>query len=50
MLPAASILAVSVLASSLIAGCGCLGADTYEKPACQKYHTNWNLDRIYNEE
>jgi hypothetical protein len=46
----ASILAVLVLASSLITGCGCLAADSYEKPACQKYHTNWDLDRIYNED
>ena len=45
-----SILAVLVLSSSLITGCGCLAADSYEKPACQKYHTNWDLDRIYNED
>jgi len=45
----ASILAV-FLASSLITGCGCLAADSYNKPACQKYHTNWALGRIYNEE
>ena len=35
----ASIWAVLVLVSSLITGCGCLAADSYEKPACQKYHT-----------
>jgi hypothetical protein len=46
----ASILAALVLASSLITGCGCLAADSYEKPECQKYHTNWDLDRIYNED
>jgi hypothetical protein len=46
----ASILAVLVLFSSLITGCGCLAADSYEKPACQKYRTNWDMDRIYNEE
>ena len=37
----ASILAVLVLSSSFIAGCGCLAADSYEKSACQKYHTDW---------
>lgn len=47
---AASILAVLVLVSSFITGCGCLAADSYDKPACQKYHTNWDLDRIYYEE
>jgi len=46
----ASILAVLVLFSSLITGCSCLAADSYEKPACQKYRTNWDMDRIYNEE
>jgi hypothetical protein len=46
----ASVLAVLVLMSSLITGCGCLAADSYEKPACQKYHTHWDLDSIYNEE
>jgi hypothetical protein len=46
----ASVLAVLVLTSSLITGCGCLAANSYEKPACQKYHTNWDLDRIYNED
>jgi hypothetical protein len=35
----ASILAVLVLSSNFITGCGCLAADSYEKPACQKYHT-----------
>jgi len=28
----ASVLAVLVLMSSLITGCGCLAADSYEKP------------------
>jgi hypothetical protein len=46
----ASILAALILISSLITGCGCLAADSYDKPACQKYHTNWDLDSIYNEE
>jgi hypothetical protein len=39
-----SVLAVLVLMSSLITGYGCLAADSYEKPACQKYHTNWPLN------
>ena len=43
----ASILAALVLASSLITGCGCLAADSYEKPVCQKYHTDWPLDYDY---
>ena len=46
----ACILAVLILISSLITGCGCLAADSYEKAECQKYHTNWDLDRIYNED
>ena len=29
------------LISSLIAGCGCLAADSYDKSACQKYSTDW---------
>ena len=37
----AFILAMLALTSSLIAGCGCLAADSYDKPACQKYRTNW---------
>jgi hypothetical protein len=36
-----SLLATVVLVSSLIAGCGCLAADSYDKPACQKYDTRW---------
>jgi hypothetical protein len=40
----ASILAVLVLVSSLITGCGCLAADSYEKPACQKYRSERSLD------
>jgi outer membrane murein-binding lipoprotein Lpp len=35
------LLAALVLSSSLIAGCGCLAADSYNKSACQKYHTDW---------
>jgi hypothetical protein len=35
------LLAALVLISSLIAGCGCLAADSYDKSACQKYHTDW---------
>jgi hypothetical protein len=37
----ASIWAVLVLVSSLLSGCGCLAADSYEKPACRKYNTDW---------
>src|SRR5439155_21259400 len=32
-------LAALVLISSLIAGCGCLAAQSYAQPACQKYQT-----------
>jgi hypothetical protein len=35
------LLAALVLISSLIAGCGCLASDSYDKSACQKYHTDW---------
>jgi hypothetical protein len=45
----ASVLAVLVLISSLITGCGCLAADSYEKPACQKYHTDWPLNYYDND-
>ena len=45
----ASVLAVLVLTSSLITGCGCLAADSYEKPACQKYHTDWPLNYYDND-
>jgi hypothetical protein len=38
---ARSFLAMLVLVSSLITGCGCLAADSYGKPACQKYDTHW---------
>ena len=41
MRSAISLLATAVLVSSLIAGCGCLAADGYDKPACQKYDTHW---------
>jgi hypothetical protein len=41
---AISFLATLVLVSSLIAGCGCLAADSYDKPACQKYDTDWPHD------
>jgi hypothetical protein len=41
MRSAKSLLAALVLVSSLIAGCGCIAADSYGNPACQKYHTNW---------
>ena len=44
-----SVLAVLVLMSSLITGCGCLAADSYEKPACQKYHTDWLLNYYDND-
>jgi hypothetical protein len=46
---AAFILAVLVLVSSFITGCGCLAADSYDKPACQKYHTDWPLDYYDND-
>ena len=46
----ALILAVVVFVASLLTGCGCLAADSYEKSACRKYRTNWGMDRIYNEE
>ena len=49
MRSAASFLAMLVLVSSVVAGCGCLAADAYDKPACQKYHTDWSYD-YYNED
>jgi hypothetical protein len=36
-----SLLAMLVLVSSLIEGCGCLAANSYNQPACQKYDTHW---------
>jgi hypothetical protein len=30
--------------SSLIAGCGCLAANSYDQPTCQKYQTHWPHD------
>jgi hypothetical protein len=36
-----SFLAMLVLVSILLAGCGCLGAQSYNQPVCQKYHTDW---------
>ena len=44
MRSAISLLAMLVLVSSLIIGCGCLAADSYDKPACQKYDTHWPHD------
>jgi hypothetical protein len=41
MRSAISLLATVVLVSILVAGCGCLAADSYGKPACQKYDTHW---------
>ena len=38
---ATPMLVVLVLVSSLITGCGCLAADSYDKSACQKYDTEW---------
>ena len=38
---ATPMLVVLVLVSSLITGCGCLAADSYDKTACQKYDTEW---------
>jgi len=37
-------LAMLVLVSGLVAGCSCLTADAYDKPACQKYHSDWPED------
>ena len=46
----APILLLSILISGLVSGCGCLAADSYwAKPACQKYHTHYDLDSIYYE-
>jgi hypothetical protein len=45
-----SLLAMLFLISVLMTGCGCLAADSYEKPACQKYHTHWDMERIYDED
>lgn len=46
-----SILLMSMLlisALGVMSGCGCLAADSYwAKPACQKYHTHYDLDSIY---
>ncbi len=44
MRSATALLLTLVLISSLIAGCGCLAANSYDKPACQKYHTDWPED------
>ena len=49
MRDAASLLATLVLVA-LITGCGCLAANAYDQPSCQKYHTNWNQFRIYDED
>jgi hypothetical protein len=46
---AASLVATLVLVA-LIPGCGCLAANAYDQPSCQKYHTNWDEFEIYNEE
>src|SRR5581483_5637297 len=37
-------LALAFSLAGLLAGCGCLAANAYEKPACQKYQTDWPLD------
>jgi len=44
MRSATALLLTLVLISSLIAGCGCLAANSYDKPACQKYRTDWPED------
>ena len=41
MRSAISFLTMLVVVSNLIAGCGCLAADSYNKSACQKYDTHW---------
>ena len=38
---ATSFLAALVLLGSLVEGCGCLAAQSYDQPACQKYQTYW---------
>jgi len=37
-------LILAFLVSILVSGCGCLAANAYDKPACQKYHTHWPLN------
>jgi hypothetical protein len=39
---AASFLVTLALLSSIVAGCGCLAADSYEKAECRKYWTDWS--------
>jgi hypothetical protein len=47
----ASVVVVSILISGPVSGCGCLAPDSYgTNPACQKYNTHYDLDRIYREE
>jgi hypothetical protein len=46
----ASMVVASVLISSLMSGCACLAANSYSKPACQKYDTSYDLDSIFQEE
>jgi hypothetical protein len=36
-----SFLIAVLLVASLASGCGCLSADAYSLPQCQKYHTDW---------
>jgi hypothetical protein len=42
-------LALLVFISTVISGCNCLAANSYEKPECQKYHTDWPLDYYDND-
>jgi hypothetical protein len=44
----ASFLVALVLVSILVGGCGCLAADAYQLPQCQKYHTDWPM--TYNDD
>ena len=44
MRSAIALLVTLALVSSLVAGCGCLAADSYGQPACQQYHTHWPFD------
>jgi hypothetical protein len=44
MRSAIAMFATLVVLSSLVAGCGCLAADSYGKADCQKYHTYWPFD------
>jgi len=44
---ATSFLAALLVVGSLIEGCSCLAAQSYDQGACQKYHTNWAASTGY---